>query len=152
MAPGVAIYSADRTGTEGYVAGDYVTVSGTSFASPYAAGVAALLLSVNPSLGPLTLESLLRSSARDSGTPGFDNYTGWGHLRAGEALKLASGIAGQSSLRFRQGAIRGSGQPSVSSDGQRTVFDSWSNNLVGDDGNDQRDVSCGTRVWARRSV
>ena len=49
-APGVAVYTTDRTGTAGWISGDYVYAGGTSFASPYTAGVAALVLSMNPAL------------------------------------------------------------------------------------------------------
>jgi len=49
-APGQDIYTTDRTGADGWTSGDYTWADGTSFASPYAAGVAALVLSINPSL------------------------------------------------------------------------------------------------------
>ena len=55
-APGQDIYTTDRTGTNGWVSGDYVFASGTSFASPYAAGVAALVLSIDPALNATNVE------------------------------------------------------------------------------------------------
>src|SRR5262249_19621189 len=70
-APGQAIYSTDRTGMNGWVAGDYVTVDGTSFASPYAAGVAALILSVNATLTAPQVEQLMQISCVDRGAAGY---------------------------------------------------------------------------------
>ena len=59
-APGEHIYTTDRTGTNGYGSGDYVFSDGTSVASPYAAGVAALVLSVNPSLSATNVEQIMQ--------------------------------------------------------------------------------------------
>lgn len=42
----------------------YVSATGTSVSAPHAAGVAALLLSVNPTLSPAQVRSILQSSAR----------------------------------------------------------------------------------------
>ena len=49
LAPGVDIWTTDRTGSDGYVNGDYYNTNGTSYAAPYAAGVAALAFSYHPS-------------------------------------------------------------------------------------------------------
>ncbi|MEY2530915.1 MAG: hypothetical protein QOI96_1000, partial [Verrucomicrobiota bacterium] len=48
LAPGEEIITTDRTGVAGLASGDYTQVDGTSFASPYAAGVAALIISHEP--------------------------------------------------------------------------------------------------------
>jgi subtilisin family serine protease len=85
-APGADVLSTDRTGNDGYGAGDYVPVNGTSFASPYAAGVAALILSVDPSLTAPQVESILQQTARDLGTPGFDIQFGNGMVNAFAAV------------------------------------------------------------------
>lgn len=61
-------------------------VDGTSFASPTAAGVAALLLSQNPDWTPFTIEARLTGTARDMGTVGRDDVTGWGLVNAQAAL------------------------------------------------------------------
>lgn len=87
-APGEAVLTTDRTGSAGYEGGDYATVNGTSFASPYAAGVAALVLSVDPSLTPSEVESLLAQTAMDKGTPGYDTTYGWGFINAANALEM----------------------------------------------------------------
>jgi subtilisin family serine protease len=89
IAPGQSIYTTDRTGTNGYGSGDYTTIDGTSFSSPYAAGVAALILSVNPSLSAAQVESIMQSTCRDIGTVGFDTLTGWGMLNADAAVRAA---------------------------------------------------------------
>jgi len=65
---------------------DYDLVLGTSFASPYAAGVAALVLSVNPDLTADTVESVLRQSAVDLGPVGYDTEYGWGFVNALQAV------------------------------------------------------------------
>lgn len=57
----------------------YARTSGTSFSTPLAAGVAALLLSVHDAT-PAQLRTLLRSTASRAATP--DNQWGWGVLDA----------------------------------------------------------------------
>lgn len=89
VAAGQSIYTTDRTGSSGYGAGDYTTIDGTSFSSPYAAGVAALILSANPSLTAAQVESIMQTTCRDMGTAGFDTLTGWGMLNAEAAVRAA---------------------------------------------------------------
>jgi hypothetical protein len=85
-APGARIWTTDRTGSAGYSAGDYAELDGTSFASPIAAGVAALILSVEPTLTPPEVEAKLHCSARDLGDPGQDKYYGYGVVNAYRAV------------------------------------------------------------------
>jgi len=61
---------------------------GTSFASPYTAGVAALVLSRNPSLTPDDVREILHESADPTVGPssGVDEQTGYGLPRACAAL------------------------------------------------------------------
>lgn len=67
----------------------YVLTEGTSFAAPYVAGVAALVLSKNPQLTPEQVEAILRDSCRHPGGRGvYDTTFGWGRVHAGRALKL----------------------------------------------------------------
>jgi subtilisin family serine protease len=87
-APGVEIFTTDRTGPAGYVAGDYVLRDGCSFATPYAAGVAALLFSYDPALTPDGAEAALQAGATDLGAPGYDTSYGWGFVNAEEALEF----------------------------------------------------------------
>lgn len=87
-APGVTVYSTDRQGAPGYTANDYAFVSGTSFASPYTAGVAALILSFNSFLTADDVELILAQTAIDRGPPGLDNEYGFGFVNAHAALLI----------------------------------------------------------------
>lgn len=85
-APGANIYSTDRTGTAGYYSDDYGLMNGTSFASPYTAGVAALILSQFPALSSAQVEGLMQSTCTDLGATGYDTGFGWGMPNAYVAL------------------------------------------------------------------
>ncbi|MCA8960372.1 MAG: S8 family serine peptidase [Planctomycetes bacterium] len=88
-APGVEIATTDRTGSAGYTGGSYdFSFSGTSAASPYAAGVAALGLSVNPTLTPSQLEDFMQQACVDRGAPGYDTEYGWGFVNAKNLVDL----------------------------------------------------------------
>ena len=89
-APGVAIYTTDQTGAAGYSSGDYTTVNGTSFSSPYTAGVAALLLAWNSQLTAAQVEQTLQLSATDLGAAGYDTTFGWGLVNAAQAIASTS--------------------------------------------------------------
>jgi hypothetical protein len=81
-APGVGIY----TTVQG---GGYGAVNGTSFASPVAAAVAALVMSANPSLSADQVKNILFSTAVDLGTAGRDIYFGYGRVNAAAAVAAA---------------------------------------------------------------
>jgi len=59
-------------------------LSGTSFASPLTAGVAALILSAHPYLNPIQVRDAIRNTADNSGNP--NNEYGWGLVNAYEAI------------------------------------------------------------------
>jgi len=84
-APGVEVHATTTGG--GYMS----NFSGTSAATPVVAGVAALVLSVNPNLTAAQLEQILRNSADNVGSPGRDNYTGYGFVNALKAVQAAGG-------------------------------------------------------------
>jgi thermitase len=68
----------------------YGQAMGTSFSSPLAAGVAALVMSANPALSSTQVEKLLFSTAADLGSAGRDNIYGYGRVDAGAAVKAAT--------------------------------------------------------------
>lgn len=68
--------------------GNLLVASGTSMAAPHAAGVAALILGKNPSLSPEQVRTILRDSADDLGTPGWDPVFGGGRVNALRAVQL----------------------------------------------------------------
>lgn len=91
----------DLTAVSGYTlsAGDIVTLgrydnyiynfNGTSAACPQVAGVAALLLQVNPNLTEAQVRIILQETARDLGEPGFDDNYGYGLVDAYAAVSRA---------------------------------------------------------------
>ncbi len=82
-APGAGIW----TTTKG---GGYAAVSGTSFSSPMTAAVLALEKSANPALTNTQLQSILESTTVDLGTPGYDEYYGYGRINAAAAVAAAT--------------------------------------------------------------
>jgi subtilisin family serine protease len=81
-APGVAIYTAD-------MGGGYASVDGTSFATPLAAGAAALVWSAKPVYTSTDVANVLRNTADDLGAAGPDNNFGYGRVNIHRALRYA---------------------------------------------------------------
>ena len=78
-APGVSIYST----TNG---GGYANVSGTSFSSPITAATVALMMSANGKLSPADVDKIIKSTAVDLGSAGFDQSFGFGRIDAAKAV------------------------------------------------------------------
>ena len=81
-APGVSLNTTD-------MGGGYAPASGTSFSSPLAAGLAALVWSAKPSFTASQVFDTLKNSADDLGAAGPDRDFGWGRINALKALRLA---------------------------------------------------------------
>ncbi len=65
LSPALGKTTTDRTGADGYVAGDYESdFGGTSSATPTASGVVALMLEANPNLGWRDVQEILMRSAK----------------------------------------------------------------------------------------
>ena len=69
----------------------YTNAAGTSFSAPLVAGVAALVMSANPSLTSIQVQDVLKNSADDLGPAGWDSTYGWGRVNASRAVALATG-------------------------------------------------------------
>jgi len=65
---------------------NYGTMSGTSMATPYVAGVAALIKSANPSMTGEQLRERLAATCDDIGNAGYDELYGHGRINAFRAL------------------------------------------------------------------
>lgn len=113
VAPGVSISTTDRQGTLGHnetagTDGDYTIIDGTSFAAPQVAGIAALILSVNPGLTLQQVRNAIESSTNKVGkytytlgageqpTLTWNNQMGYGRVNAFSALNQAFPITGPS--------------------------------------------------------
>ena len=72
----------------------YSFYDGTSMAAPHVAGVAALLLAVDPTLTVPQLENILLTTSTDRGAPGRDDIYGEGLVNAFAAVQLANGGGG----------------------------------------------------------
>ena len=71
--------------------GGYVSVGGTSYSAPIVAGVAALVISANPSLTATQVQNILKQSADDLGPAGWDPSYGYGRVNAARAVSMAGG-------------------------------------------------------------
>ncbi len=82
VAPGSSVRSTQRGGW-------YGNGSGTSYASPIAAGVGAMIYSVDPSFSADDVQAILYSSVDDLGAAGRDNFFGRGRVNTRNAIELA---------------------------------------------------------------
>jgi subtilisin family serine protease len=82
-APAVSIYSAYHS--------SYATMSGTSMASPFVTGLAALVLSRQPKLKPAQVLDLIAGNAIDLGPTGHDKEYGHGRIDAYATMLAANG-------------------------------------------------------------
>lgn len=104
--PGRGVFTADQVGAMGYEMGDFTsTFGGTSSACPVVAGVAALVLSVNPDLTAQEVKRILQETAdkivdRDRDpqlgmqlgtydTNGHSQWFGYGKVNAFKAVQAA---------------------------------------------------------------
>ena len=88
VAPGDSILSTVRMGT-GAVGLNYDNMDGTSMATPFVSGLAALIWSHNPGLTNSSVTDIIESSADDIESGGWDKYTGYGRINAEKALGLS---------------------------------------------------------------
>jgi subtilisin family serine protease len=109
LAPGgdswdiIGLVGLDRMGSDGYsnqqglLNSNYNFVDGSSFSAPQVAGVAALMLSVNPTLTPTQVRDIMIQSTQkiglnagaDYNASGFDTYRAYGKIDASIAVQTA---------------------------------------------------------------
>ena len=68
----------------------YGRLSGTSMSAPHVSAVAALMLSLDPTLSVNEVARIMRNTARDTGDPGWDMETGFGIVDALAAAKYVA--------------------------------------------------------------
>lgn len=84
VAPGVNIISSYKGS-----ASSYTSMSGTSMATPFVAGVTALVRAANPNLTSAEVTRIIDETATELGNAGFDNYYGYGLVDANQVVDLA---------------------------------------------------------------
>ena len=85
----VSVADADEDPTLSPGDHNYMHAEGTSMACPQAAGVCGLILSQDPTLTNIEVRQILRDSAEDVMSPGFDLESGYGRIDAASAVELA---------------------------------------------------------------
>ncbi|MGA1438324.1 MAG: S8 family peptidase, partial [Ilumatobacteraceae bacterium] len=93
------ILSTINSGTRSPGSPTYAKYQGTSMAAPHVAGIASLILSVDPTLSPADVTGILQSTARPfpNGSSCLNNvsrYCGTGIVDAGAAVSAAAGGSG----------------------------------------------------------
>jgi subtilisin family serine protease len=96
--PGRGIVTTDRRGAKGYSSDDYThRFGGTSSATPLAAGLAALILSINPDLSSAQVKRIMMDTADKIDEPngeytdGHSPWYGHGRINAQRAVALVAG-------------------------------------------------------------
>lgn len=87
----MAVGSGNTTAVCGSGTGYTNNGSGTSFSCPMVAGSCAIILSANPSLTPMQVIGLLKSTASNTSNP--NREIGWGTIDTWEAVKLARSLS-----------------------------------------------------------
>jgi subtilisin family serine protease len=80
--PTHSVYVTETEGKET----SYDSMDGTSMASPFVAGLAALIRSQYPTMSAPLVKSRIEKSADDLGDPGFDDHFGHGRINAARAI------------------------------------------------------------------
>lgn len=94
-APGSNVVTAAKNGR-------YTRVSGTSFAAPHVAAVAAMYKLCYPDAGVARLKELLIQNTKDHGRIGFDKKYGWGVPAPNKLPLLSTGVSPTAGFSFAQ--------------------------------------------------
>jgi subtilisin family serine protease len=142
-APGVGLVAAVPASRD--PSGYSSNLDGTSFAAPLVSAAAAWVWTLRPTLDATQLFDLLRRTARDVGSPGFDIATGYGIVSIPNALAAAPlppdpGEPNDDVDQVRPGALFADGRPAL------TTSSKPSTRISGriDENEDPRDIY---RIW-----
>lgn len=112
--PDVAAPGYNITSVMANSSASYTTMSGTSMATPFTAGTAALMVDAYPSITAATIKSTLTNTVVGWGPSGQDIDYGYGRLQTYEAVKSAGGFSGTGpavpSHWYYTGSLSGTGQ------------------------------------------
>ena len=129
-----AVFTTDRTGALGYNRGGNPDLeglytgnfTGTSAAAPLVAGVAALMLSVQPQLSVSQVRSILRETARKTGdgygASGHSPQFGYGIVDAHAAVSAAKSLYGGAPTQYTNAAFSISAPDALGMAGAAPVF------------------------------
>jgi subtilisin family serine protease len=109
--------------------GIYALADGTSMASPQVAGMAALVLSLDPTMTASRVRAIIAAAAIDMGSAGRDQSFGFGLVNARRAMELAGAL------------VRTAAAPSVSQSRTATVVSSLPDGVAVYDASGRRVVS-----------
>lgn len=105
-APGVSLWTVDRTGASGYGPDSYKGFSGTSAASPAMAAVAGTILVKNPNLTEAQVREIIKNSCRKTG--------GYVYYDTGRSLELGYGVVDMyTAVTLAGGTDAGQPTPSI---------------------------------------
>jgi hypothetical protein len=65
----------------------WASISGTSAAAAYVSGLAAMIKAIKPGYTPALVKSEIAKTVVDKGTPGYDEYFGWGRINCAAAVE-----------------------------------------------------------------
>ena len=116
--------------------GWYLNSSGTSYAAPYVTGTVALMLAVNPCLGNVDLETILKNTSTniDALNPLYAGKIGSGRLNAAAAVLFAQTFVHEAIFNVNvQGTCASTSSTVSLNPGNVTgnVSVTWSNGMVG---------------------
>ncbi len=118
---------------EGAFPGEPLTVGccnvryrGSSLASAYVSGLAALILSANPGIAPEQVRQIIRKSADDIDAAGFDLYAGYGRINASRALQMGPVAVARIHSPFVNQVVRPQQQLAIPGSAYGEKFDHYS--------------------------
>ena len=126
-APGTGIYSCSHSNPE-----KYISLDGTSMATPHVAGTVALMVQANPALNTAQAKDILEKTATDLGTAGKDNTYGSGRINVVDAVNASQSLMNcdESNARFEMVVKELSFETDIDSNGNIFITDCVENDVM----------------------